>query len=101
MNGNATVTIPVSQARNQLSQLLGKIDKDRVIFISQQSQTKAALVAPAYLASLERQIRTDRLEEIAESAQKKFVVFAQKKLGKKKISEKEAYRLLTGRDLSL
>lgn len=101
MNGINTITIPVSQARSQLGRLLGKMDKNKMIYISRQNQTKAVLVAPSYLASLERQVQANRLEEIMESAQKKFLSYAQKSLGKKKISEKEAYHLLTGKSLSL
>lgn len=92
--------IPFTEARANLSKLVEEVEGNLFFVINKQNKKRAVLVDPDYFESLVKQAESQRMLEIRKTLQKKFLAYAKKKLGKKNITEKEAYKLLTGEELS-
>lgn len=92
--------IPFSEARSKLSQLVGRVENELFFVISKQNKQKAVLVDLDYFDSLQKEAERKRLENIKDSLREKFLAYAKKKTKKSKITEKGAYRILTGENLT-
>lgn len=102
--------IPFTQARNRLSDLVNRVRKEQFFIISKQNRQKAVLVDIDYFQSLQKELEQERLAQIEETLRSKFQKYTRKisikgrssfgrKRGKK-LTEEEAYRILSGKKLT-
>lgn len=88
-----------TDARNKLSQLVERVENEQYFVISKQNRPKAVLVDLNYFFALQKEAEKERMKELENILRKKFGGYL-KKTGKKRITEKEADQILTGKDLT-
>ena len=101
--------IPFTQARNKLSELIDRVRKEHFFVISRQNRQKAVLVDIDYFQSLQKELEQERLVQIEETLRAKFRKYSKKISTKgrssfgrkngKKLTEEEAYQLLSSKKL--
>lgn len=92
--------IPFTEARNKLSDLVDRVRKEQFFVISKQNRQKAVLVDIDYFQSLQKELEQERLVQIEATLRNKFQKYARKINKGKKLTEEEAYRLLSGKKLT-
>jgi len=92
--------LPFTEARNNLSQLVERVAEEQYFIVSKQNRPKAVLVDLDYFLALQGEAEKKRMGELEAILKEKFAQYLKKTTKKKKITEKEAYRLLTGEDLT-
>lgn len=92
--------LPFSEVRNNLSQLVEKVAEEQYFIVSKQNRPKAVLVDLGYFLALQKEAEKERMGELEAVLRKKFTQYFKKKTKEKKITEKEAYRILTGKNLT-
>ena len=92
--------LPFTEVRNNLSQLVDRVGKELYFIISKQNKPIAALVDIKYLSALQEKAEEEQAQKALEILRKAGTKYLQKISGKKKLTEKEAYKLLTGKELT-
>jgi len=92
--------LPFTEARNNFSRLVKEVRKNSYFIISKQNKPIAALVDIKYLSVLQEKAEEEQAQKALEILRKAGTKYLQKISGKKKLTEKEAYKLLTGEELT-